>query len=79
MFDEGLSSVTTKVKGIAHTNLSLHSPVIYKNTSKAEVFNQGLQTWDAADYVTPPEVRFSYMNETIHSSIRALCICSLHI
>ena len=57
--------MTTKVKGIAYTNLSLHSPVMYKNTSKVEVFNQGLQTWDAADYVTPPEVRYSYMKQYI--------------
>ena len=66
-FDEGLSSVTTKVKGIAYTNLSLHFPVKYKNKT-TRVFNQGPQTWDSADYVTPAEVRYRHM-QTIHSAL----------
>ena len=55
-FDEGLSSVTIKVKGIAYTNLSLHFRI--KNKNKTLVYNQGPRAWDSADYVTPAEVRF---------------------
>lgn len=55
-FDEGLSSVTTEVKGVAYTDLSLHFPI--KNKGQT-VYNQGPQIWDSADYVTPAEVRYT--------------------
>ncbi|CAB3990047.1 P2X purinoceptor 4-like [Paramuricea clavata] len=54
-FDVGLSSVTTKVKGVVQTNLSINYPIRVENKTTWGVFNQGPRTWDSADYVTPAE------------------------
>ena len=43
-FDQVQSSVTSKVKGVAFTNLSHSDPAI------------GTRIWDTADYVVPAEV-----------------------
>ena len=52
----GLSSVMTKVKGVAETNLSIHYPTRIKNKTTTIVYNQGPRTWDSTDYVSPAEV-----------------------
>ena len=70
-FEEGLSSVTTEVKGIAYTNLSLHFPIKSKNKT---VYNQGPQIWDSADYVTPAEVRYMIVTE-IHGYTEGSQMC----
>ncbi|XP_046841171.1 P2X purinoceptor 4-like [Xenia sp. Carnegie-2017] len=48
----GLSSVTTKLKGTALTNLSIQFPI---NESLAQNLFNGPRIWDSADYVIPPE------------------------
>ena len=55
-FDDGLSSVTTKVKGIAYTNLSIDYPVTNQGKTVHGSLDQGPRTWDSADYIHPAEV-----------------------
>ena len=50
-FDEGLATVTTKVKGIGYTNLSIRYPVRIKNRTTSRAYNQGPRAWDSTDYV----------------------------
>ncbi|XP_028400435.1 P2X purinoceptor 4-like [Dendronephthya gigantea] len=54
-FDDGLSSVTTKVKGIAQTNLSIDYPVTVQGKTVYRTLDQGPRTWDSADYIHPAE------------------------
>ncbi len=49
-FDEAVSGVTAKLKGVAYTNL----------TNDDTSFNIGANVWDAADYVIPPQQRSAF-------------------
>ena len=55
-FDVGLSSVTTKLKGTAFTNLSIKFPVNVSNGTESGKLFDGPRVWDSSDYVIPPEV-----------------------
>ena len=46
-FEDVESAATTKLKGVAYTDMSLHVPQVAG------------RTWDVADYVIPPQVRCS--------------------
>ncbi|XP_028400560.1 P2X purinoceptor 4-like isoform X1 [Dendronephthya gigantea] len=54
-FDVGLSSVTTKLKGTALTNLSINFPVNISNGIESSKLFDGPRIWDSSDYVIPPE------------------------
>ena len=54
--DVGLSSVTTKLKGTALTNLSIKFPVEVGNGTESGKLFDGPRIWDSSDYVIPPEV-----------------------
>ncbi|XP_046841172.1 P2X purinoceptor 4-like [Xenia sp. Carnegie-2017] len=51
--DVGLSSVVTKVKGTAFTNLSIQFPIKIGNESKPNILFDGPRNWDSSDYVIP--------------------------
>ena len=52
----GLSSVTTKLKGTALTNLSIKFPVTVGDKNESGTIFDGPRIWDSSDYVIPPEV-----------------------
>jgi hypothetical protein len=52
----GLSSVTTKLKGTALTNLSIQFPVTVDGKNESGTIFDGPRIWDSSDYVIPPEV-----------------------
>ncbi|CAB4008602.1 P2X purinoceptor 4-like [Paramuricea clavata] len=51
----GLSSVTTKLKGTALTNLSIKFPVTVDGKNESGTIFDGPRIWDSSDYVIPPE------------------------
>jgi hypothetical protein len=55
--DIGLSSVTTKLKGTALTNLSIRFPIKSDGKNETGTIYDGPRIWDSSDYVIPPEVQ----------------------
>ena len=53
----GLSSVTTKLKGTALTNLSIKYPVTVDGKRETGTIFDGPRIWDSSDYVIPRQVQ----------------------
>ena len=56
-YDDVLSSVSTKVKGIAVTN--------YTELNITHPDKLDFRIWDVADYVMPPQVIFNFINSPV--------------
>ena len=55
----GLTSVTSKLKGTALTNLSIKAPVKVNDKIIKNTLYNGPRIWDSSDYVITPEVSVS--------------------